>query len=160
MKQHSKKPAATVVDGNLVLSLPGAKAPVVWRWNLAQAQASSLEISDSAGDNVLRIKSQDGSVQDIARFDTRDDAMDALMVASRGLGGGSSSPLDNAGEATKWIIAIVGTVAVIGLFFYLSTITPKTQTPYVTPDTAAVTGNPSDAPGVPVSADDLLNGIQ
>lgn len=155
---------AQIVDGHLVLSLPAAKSPVVWRWNLAQAQAAALEVVESGTSFLLTMKTSDGGTQNIAAFDTRDTAVETLMMASHAMDKKGSSPIDNASESAKWLIAILGVLAVIGLFFYLARMTPQVATPYVT-DTATGAAqtndaNPAGAAGVPVSADDLLGGMQ
>jgi hypothetical protein len=155
---------AQVVDGHLVLSLPAAKSPVVWRWNLAQAQAAALEVIESGTSFLLTMKTSDGATQNIAAFDAREAAVETLMMASQAMDKKGSSPIDNASESAKWLIAILGVLAVVGLFFYLARMTPQVAAPYVT-DTAASDGqagtaNPEGAAGVPVSADDLLGGMQ
>ena len=53
----SKNPSANVVDNSLVLSLPNALNPVVWRMELAKAKMSAIEIrEDKIGDFALILK--------------------------------------------------------------------------------------------------------
>lgn len=151
---------AHIADGHLVLSLPQAKSPVVWRWNLAQAQAAALEVVESGTSFALSMKTAEGNVQNIASFDSRETAVETLMLVSRALDKKSASPIDSASESAKWLIAVLGVLVVLGMFFYLGRMTPQTAAPYVTGETTAA-GDAAAVPageaaGVPVSADELL----
>lgn len=154
---------ARVVDGSLVLSFPDASEPVVWRMNLAQAQEAGFEIKQDKSKFKL-IQKSSGSEQDIASFDTRESAVDALMEVSSALQGGRKAANDAGpmkSETAQWLIAIAGVLIVIGLFAYLSNIAPKDSTPAAGTSTAASTQtsvDPEKSSGVAVSADDFLKG--
>ncbi len=155
---------AQIVGGNLVLSLPHAKSPVVWRWDLTQAKASALEVSEQDnGFDLIMKTSSDGS-QKIASFNTRESAVGALMMASEAMNGGQGYSLDRASEGAKWLIALAGALVVIFLFFFLARMTPQEIAPYVASGSSAsmagTNSNPENSAGVPVSADDLLGDIQ
>ena len=90
-------PSARVVDGTLILSLPDAITPVVWRLDLGQTKASALEVrtdreDDDDGDEgkggggsgrfTLVLKTPKGEVHEIAPYDTRARAVQALMAVS------------------------------------------------------------------------------
>jgi len=177
------KSSAKVVDGTLILSLPGALSPVVWRWDLGQAKASALEVTEKDGVFTLILKTPRGEVQEVAPFATRVKALEALMAVSKAMenakGQIASSNAQSQNqtaalsdeqnsshtglssnkaltEAVKWMIALFSVLAVIALFFYLSSITPDSAlSPRQTASTNQ-TSNPQESTGVPVSADDFL----
>lgn len=154
---------AQVIDGSLVLSFPHAAEPVVWRMNLAQAKEAGFEIREGKG--KFRLVQKSGSVEnDIAAFDTREGAVDALMQVSAALAGrAAANDKGNASlqsEKVQWIVAIVGVVAVISMFIYLTSITPveSTLTPASGGTQASAPADPQSSNGVPVSAEDFLRG--
>lgn len=156
-----------VIDGSLVLSFPHAAEPVVWRMNLAQAKEAGFEIREAKGKFQLMQKSG-GQSNDIATFDSRGDAVDALMRVSNALQGGRAPANDTAAglmknEGVQWAIAIVGVIVVASLFFYLTRVTPVESDLTAGASTASSTGassssDPQTSTGVPVSADDFLRG--
>jgi hypothetical protein len=155
---------ARVIDGSLVLSYPNASEPVVWRMNLAQAKEAGFEIKEAAGKFKL-VQKSGVEVQDIASFNTRESAVNALMDVSNALQGGRKAANDSGPmktETAQWLIAIVGVLIVIGLFGYLSNIAPVEGGPGAATTTASsTTSTPTDpekSSGVPVSADDFLKG--
>ncbi len=167
---NKKQTGVSIVDGSLVLSFPHAAEPVVWRMNLAQAKEAGFEIRETKGKFRLVQKSMAGE-QDIAAFDTRDSAVDALMQVSAALQGGRAAANDSgtltASERTQWIIAIVGVLTVVSLFFYLTSITPvennlqggaTAAASGATQTTTAAPADPQSSNGVAVSADDFLRG--
>lgn len=78
--------SASVVDGTLILSLPDAISPVVWRLELGQAKASALEVRQGEDDvYTLLLKTPRGDGNDIARFVSRGRAVAALMAVSRAM---------------------------------------------------------------------------
>jgi len=88
--------SAKVVDGALVLSLPDAIAPVVWRMELGQVKSSALEVREKdEGTFMLTLKTPKGDVSEIAPFDERAKAIRALMAVSHAMeqGHGHSHPV-------------------------------------------------------------------
>lgn len=78
--------SASVVDGTLILSLPDAVTPVVWRLDLGHAKASALEVRDHEdGKFTLLLKTPRGDVNDIAHFASRGRAVAALMEVTRAM---------------------------------------------------------------------------
>lgn len=178
--------SAKVVDGNLILSLPDAINPVVWRMELGSVKASALEIKPSADGATfsLSLKTPKGEVYDIAPYASRDLALRALMRVSSALQGGqgrfnapqiavtSAPPIQphasapatandsQSGSAAKWLLTLGGVLFVIFLFAYLSTL-PTRQGGSTAP-MATSTGTQSSTnaeTGIPQSADDLLGGL-
>lgn len=79
----SYKSSAKVVDGTLILSLPDAVTPTVWRLDLGQVKASAIEVrTQNDGLFILTLKTPKGDIHDIAPFDSRAKAVSALMAVS------------------------------------------------------------------------------
>ncbi|PZQ46638.1 MAG: hypothetical protein DI551_04835 [Micavibrio aeruginosavorus] len=170
--------SAKVVDGNLILSLPDAINPVVWRMELGSVKASALEVRPHTdGTFLLSLKTPKGEVHDIAPFTTRESAITALMRVSAAMQGaqGRMSPFtspatapqthaqpassDRKGGGLKWIGALAAVIIVIVLFAYLSSLAPVTQAGAGTVESAtSLTGEPHVESGVPQSADQVLRG--
>lgn len=158
--------SAKVVDGNLILSLPDAITPVVWRMELGSVRASALEVR-ATNDNtyLLALKTPKGDVHDIAPFDTRDKALNALMNVSHALQGAEGKmnavsagtapqmayAAQKSGGALKWVLAIGGILVVLYVLASLFTTSPAPETTNATTNSA-----PS---GVPVPADQILRGF-
>src|SRR5262245_7065246 len=81
-KKSSSTASAKVVDGNLIISLPDAKNPIVWRMALGEARAAALEVRELANDFVLVLKYPKGDTTEIAPFHDRQTATNALMAVS------------------------------------------------------------------------------
>lgn len=170
--------SAKVVNDTLVLSLPDAKSPVVWRMELGEIKAAAFEISQQGEDFILTMKIPKGEKQDIAPFDNKNSAMKALMAASQAMehaqnvtpandsiGVSGTIPAKKA-KGGQLVAGIVGIFILGILIFSLTRIGPQTSSAYLRnvdgasagtshQGGSAATGN---APGVPVSADDFLRG--
>lgn len=78
--------SAKVVDGTLILSLPDAISPVVWRMELGHAKSSAIEVREQDnGTFMLTLKTPKGDINDIAPYDTRAKAVTALVAISRAM---------------------------------------------------------------------------
>ncbi|HEY0901136.1 MAG TPA: hypothetical protein VGD95_03330 [Micavibrio sp.] len=78
--------SASVVDGTLIIALPQAITPVVWRMELGHVRASALEVrAQENGVYMLTLKTPKGDVHDIAPFSSRGQAVQALMSVSRAM---------------------------------------------------------------------------
>lgn len=174
--------SAKVVDGNLILSLPNAINPIVWRMELGNVKASALEVRTNTtdGTHVLTLKTPKGDVHDIAPFAQRDDALRALMRVSSALQGaqGKMSAINAATAPTastirntaeqgsnsgyKWLLTLGGVLIVIILFAYLSSLTPQQMDSAdigMQESATSVTGESNAESGVPQSADQALRGF-
>ncbi|PZO87667.1 MAG: hypothetical protein DI626_03480 [Micavibrio aeruginosavorus] len=176
---------AKVVDGNLIISLPDAVNPVVWRMELGSVKASALEVRKGAaeGQSLLVLKTPKGETHEIAPYDSREKALAALMEVSNALQSAegrmapSSSPSQftpvnnnqparaqhqDKANPVKWLIALGAVLAVIVLFAFLGTLGAPEMSSGVS-DSATVTGpagnNSSGESGVPQSADEMLKGF-
>jgi len=174
--------SASVVDGKLILSFPHAQTPVLWQMDLAQAKASALEVlkADKGKAFTLTLKTQKGESVQVASFTTRDEALEGLMAASNALknahgniqvaanedqkiGVLTQAPKKKAGKG-QWLTALFAVVALIVIFGVFASVMPKPPT-----SIQGTSGNVSasaqapeaaaQAAGVPVSADDFLNGL-
>lgn len=166
-----------VVDGKLILSFPHAKTPVVWQMDLAQAKASALEVlqSDKETGFNLTLKNPKGEKVEIASFETREEAIEGLMAASNALenGQGNIQVAANTDQKIavshghkksslgKWITGIIAIIALAILVNVYGSIAPRSPGS-LQPTSANVQPTQSSnaqATGVPVSADDFLNGL-
>lgn len=167
--------SASVVDGTLILSLPDALSPVVWRLELTNAKASALEVREGDGGVFrLMLKTPRGDVNDIADFSSRGRAVAALMAVSRAMEKSHGqiypaandtepynpahlpvAPKRNKGKGAKkggLLGVLAAIVVIVGLSIMLINMSPpRFKTSASSP--AAESSAPS---GVPVSADDFL----
>ncbi len=171
--------SASVVDGTLIISLPQAVTPVVWRMELGHVRASALEVrKQDNGTHVLTLKTPKGDVYDIAPFDTRGKAVQALMSVSRAMEqahgqmrAAAIGAANDTGTAThttthapaetskgRLLTGILGTVLLLGLIaIFLNSTGPNPSSPTSGSHTANNTASTAPATGVPLSADDFLN---
>lgn len=176
-KGSNSQARASIVDGKLILSLPHALTPVVWQMDLAQAKASALEVRDNKdeGSSALVLKTARGETTEIAPFEKKSDAIDALMAVSRALesahgqirgGAASAGEIPTAAPATqprkrgKWIAIVLGLLMLLVLINLWGAMLPSTPRGFETSPLSPVsqTGNAGggDQNGVPVSADEFL----
>jgi len=180
-KKNNNQTTANVIDNHLILSIPNAKNPVLWRMELKKTGAASFEVKeDKSGSYLLIIKPTKTTSETIAPFDHKQDAVDALMAASTALQNapsnssstgsnkGNNSGTKNKKSSTQnngnndnksgstWLIVILGTATVIGLFAYLLSLAPKDTTLKAQTISSIQNSSPQKSTGVPVSADDFL----
>lgn len=177
------------VGGHLILSLPNAIEPKVWRVALDKIDTAAFEIKqEKNSENAkLILKPKKGTAEIIANFETKKEAVEALMAASKALSTVTSVetiahtkaakektapakqtnytdaapvPQVKNTESKKWGIALVAAILVIGLYMYLTSLIPERVIGFETTTTAnPVTSSPQQTTGVPVSADDFLGGL-
>jgi hypothetical protein len=171
--------SASVVDGTLIISLPDAISPVVWRLELGQAKASALEVKASEGVYTLQLKTPRGTSNDIASFAVRGRAVAALMAVSRAMEKSHGQVYPAANDTEPYnpallpvptrkrkkqqqpggknrlgaIIAAIIIIIILGNIFL--TMGPKRVK--MASNSGTVTSEATkDTAGVPVSADDFL----
>ncbi len=171
--------SASVVDGTLIISLPQAVTPVVWRMELGHVRASALEVrKQDNGTHVLTLKTPKGDVYDIAPFDTRGKAVQALMSVSRAMeqahgqmranatsvaNDTNTTTVSNAAapaetSKSRLITGVIGTVLLLGLIaIFLNSTGPNPSSPGSSSTTANTATSAAPVTGVPLSADDFLN---
>lgn len=175
--------SASVVDNNLIISLPDAKSPVVWRMDIGKIASAALEVREEKdGSFVLTFKHDKDQNEDIAPFDNRAKAVKALMIISSAMQNATSSTPRNAAnnsntaapvhqhhrakaEKSPWVGGLIG-LAILGFLVYILMLmppgTPIRSDGAVEPQTSAFSNNTSNTPsqetGVPVSADSFLMG--
>ena len=150
------KSSAKVVDGSLILSLPDALTPVVWRMELGNAKASALEVRDTTNGSQecfnLVLKKPQGDTYDIASYGSKAKAVRALVEVSEALEKAPTPITDVTGDTHKeaansnnekvthrpqehkakrtgtgkWVMLIFGILIVSGLGLYLNAL----NTPY------------------------------
>lgn len=168
MKRKRTNASAKVVDGNLIISLPEAKNPVVWRMALGEARAAAIEVVARKNEHVLILKTAKGETTDIAPFDTREDATEALMAISHAMenaGGnikpsaaattGATTAIAKDGAAWKWLLPLA---LILAALFFFSRTASMTTTQSFDSVSAPTTSGASDV-GVPLSADSFLSGL-
>lgn len=81
-------PSAKVVEGILILTLPDAVYPVVWQMEIGQSKSSALEVRPDTGAEghfLLMLKTARQDVLEIAKYETREAAVRALMTLSEAM---------------------------------------------------------------------------
>lgn len=178
--------SAKVVDGTLILSLPDAVDPVVWRMDLGHVRSSAIEVrGQDDGTYMLTLKTPKSDVNDIAPYTSRARAVAALVAVSRAMeqGRGEIRPAaataandsapggtgagkthdDNGFTAGRFLAGIFGLAIVAGLIVLMMRIAPAPA--QLSPASGGEMSALSDSaapinndapPGEPVSADDFL----
>lgn len=181
-KIRTYRSSASVVDGKLILSLPDATIPVVWQMEMSDVKASALEVrQDIANQNfTLVLKTQKGDETQIAPFENKENAVDALIAVTHALeqaqgqirplssgsgnqpSSGASPAYHNNARAGKGLGKWAGLAAVLVALFLVISFLRSTQTNNITnagtlpaTDTASGPGT-AESSGVPVSADEFL----
>lgn len=172
---NSKPTSANVVDGHLVLSLLNAQEPKIWRMDLSKIGSASFEIKQET-DGIttkLILKPKKGTAEIIAVFNTQEEAVEALTLAAKALHGNGASTTSSksinpeqkqlpqtSSSSPKWLFVILGLFVVIGLYFYTNNLIPETNIGFEQKSTSRIsTSSPQETIGIPVSADDFLNGL-
>ena len=173
------KSSAEVVDKHLILSLPNAIEPIVWRMDLSKMGTASFEIKKikSSDAHKLVLKPKKGTAESIAQFEDKETALNALLQASEAMQRPEHSeqfaaPINNANNkqttltqpknksSNKWLYLFLGFLAVIALYIYMTMQIPKKITrPTNNSETTIPSSNDKAPVGVPLSADDFLNGL-
>jgi hypothetical protein len=168
--------SAKVVDGSLILSLPDAVSPVVWRMELGSVKSSALEVREKGDLFVLTLKTPKGDVSEVAPFTERGRALRALMAVSSAMENAhgeirGQAANDEAGEIIaparrrkskgNLTAGLIGVAVLAVLIFALMRLTPSAplqmQQGGEAGEASSVSGQAnSDATGVPLSADDYL----
>jgi hypothetical protein len=167
--------SAKVVDGSLILSLPDAVSPVVWRMELGSVKSSALEVREKGDLFVLTLKTPKGDVSEVAPFTERGRALRALMAVSSAMENAhgeirGQAANDETGEAVapvrrrkskgNFTAGLIGVAVLAVLVFALMRLTPSAplQMQASEPgEASSVNGQANtEATGVPLSADDYL----
>ncbi len=163
-----------IVDSKLILSLPDAKEPVVWQMDLTQAQAAAFTVKEDKKAKTFNLvfKVHGEKQENIAPFDDKKSAIDILMKTSEILQNAQGKIQDNTSTATTNPIvnndkndklgAVLAVILIILLFLSWIAFSSAPQKFANINDIEAgnygtTTGNPREAAGVPVSADDFLS---
>ena len=87
IKSNELAASAAVVDGKLILTLPEAVTPVVWQMDLDQAKSSALEVIEDKkkGTFSLMLRNTKGETIEVAPFEQKSQAVEALMLTSQAL---------------------------------------------------------------------------
>lgn len=161
--KSTKKPKAIVENNALVLYLPNAKNPCIWRGNLDELSQTSVEIDQKENSVFLVTRDAHGIIKQIAEFDDENNANNALIIALNALMKNSNNGClgfknISIGKIIKWVIGIL-----IILYVGLLILGPQTQQ---NPSQSQTTQEPTSAldeqgkikTGVPVDVDELFSG--
>ena len=156
-KTHS--PRAEVKDGALILYLPTALKPCVWRMDLATLAETSIEIDEKDGIHILATRDINGVTKPISAFNTADDAQNALSLTLKALMSGSNKS-STAGRKQiitilKWLIVLL--IAFLIWVFFFDTPIP---TPIETAVVETVQPNPSIETSVEIDVDSFFEETQ
>ncbi len=90
------KPSAKVNAGTLVLSLPDAITPVVWRMDLSTAKSSAIEVRENEdGFYDLVLKTPKADAHKIATYEFKIKATHALVVVTKAMSKCDSYSVDS-----------------------------------------------------------------
>ena len=176
--------SASVVDGTLILSLPDAITPVVWRMDMVHAKASALEVRTTAENAfTLVLKTPRGDVNEVASFSNRGRAVSALMAVTRAMetAHGQVYPIANDSQpynpghlpvparqprarkisrnGKNWAGAAVALILILLIGWALVGMAPRQMIPTgasTTANSGASSNSAAPASGVAISADDFL----
>lgn len=173
LESQNLKSSAKIVNNTLVLSLPTAESPCVWRMDLSQVKSSALEVIDVKDKDKstlyhLQARTARGEKQDVASFKNREDAVEILLQVTRALentdqGGNqerkpaffsSSKNYDVKDQKTPWLLSSFVIILLFFLFMGLSTWT-QTGPDGLGSSSASGTQDNGDI-GQPMSADEFL----
>lgn len=174
MPKHTS--TAKVVDGSLVLSLPDASMPVVMRLDLEEAKSASFSVNKKKEEYFLNVQLSSDDIREIAPYDDREKAVNALMAASVALEKGShqnssSGPSSvysgNSGNMLsvgKWAAAFITLFVLFWIIGQMINMGPRLElveastsaSSNVATNAQAPSTNPRQTTGVAVSADDFL----
>lgn len=168
--------SAKVVGDTLIISLPGALSPVVWRMDLSKISAAALEVTEGKEDTpyILTMKNENDKRQNIAPFDDKGRAIEALMAITKAMEDAPVHAPENAPQpdavaaapASHYIhaapakkgggkvAAVIGIVLLCALIFMMMSATPRSIEMNATGNSGAAKAN--STMGEPLSADDFL----
>lgn len=171
--QDQYESTAKIVDNTLVLSLPGAKSPVVWRMDLSEIKSAAFEVQQEEDVYLLLMKTPKGAAQKIAPFESREGAMKALMATSTAMGQAAqratvsvpandgippaAAPVRKSGKGSQILMGIIGIILLLGFLFTMTQMGPRASSSLGDGSSSLAAAGTGAAPGgVPVSADDFL----
>lgn len=158
--------SAKVAGNSLVLSLPDALSPSVWRMDLEEARSAAIEVQGrDDGTYALVLKAKAGAANDIAAFADRAGALRALMAAGTALeqapvaagapAAAHDLPLSAPSEKKGGLLAgIIGVLLLAVLVAVLLGMGPRPPAGMIPQDGAGTDGQ--GTAGAPVSADEFL----
>ena len=166
---------AQLVDGSLVMSMPDALTPAVWRYDLGSSKDVVFQVEeDDKGQHVF-MALVGKTTKVVASYETKDMAVNALMAASTALehgqqhghacghthkqnaaaGHGGAAP-EKSGKGH--MIASLAGLAILALLIFMLMNAQPTRLDSGVSESAAPAGAVSGGSqaGVPMSADDFL----
>lgn len=151
----SKTISAKLVGSNLVATFPTANPPLIWKFDLERNHSFTIALQGENGDWELGITSPKGEFYPIAHFPAKEDAEEALGKVQKVLMKKKHSGF------WCWVRRILGFLlfVVLVLVFWdvladkIPSLTISTLRSAAGPKVSTM---PGITPGMPVSADDVL----
>lgn len=169
-KKQEAKASAQVKDGALVLYLPQALKPCVWRMDLDILSETSIEIDEKDNIYILATRDINGVIKSIAGFHSLDDAQEALALSLEALMATQPNKAGKSGSSfvrsipfwpiIKWgfiILLVLWTLATLFLTDYEEgALPPQAQTTGSNnTDASALDETGQIKMGVPIDVDSL-----
>lgn len=162
-KEKLTQAKAEVKDGALVLYLPKALKPCVWRMGLDLLSETSIEIDEKDHIHILATRDINGIIKSIAGFQNKEDAQEALSLTLNALMNNGSSNGSSAffgaipfGKIIKWSVFTL-------IVLWLGLTLLKAPVPAPVENASAISEKPSVIDetghlkvGVPVDVDSLF----
>lgn len=171
--ENTQGSSAKVVDDTLIISLPDAKSPIVWRMDLGHIKSTALEVSETqdGASYVLGMRSDKKETQEIAPFDSKEKAVNALMAITKAMENAPANrdtasaqvmpataiPVQKKGGGK--LAAVIGIGVLCVLIYAMISLTPQNVELGATDNAGApnTSGLPNDRTiGQPMSADEFL----
>jgi len=162
-------PAVNIQGNMLILSLPDANSPVVWRMDIKENASAAFEVREQDGAYALVMKGSNGEISEIASYQEKDQAARVLMMTNEVLmEGGGADPLKpkkkkkkprTAIVILKWFFASLVTILLVLIMVQaLQNMQPGTNQSFVPQGTerAVSPDIPPPPQGEPVSAEEFL----
>lgn len=182
---QTPKPTARVVGRDLVVSLPNAIKPCVWKTDLEEIKSALFEVDLENAAYQLVMKDGQGKKEVINTYEEKEDAVDALNIISKALLYSNSKRVNEAYDNEDKPLGFFKSFIIFLAFFFIimfiaglfvpdskggdvvtSTSSQEVQLEKIEENTPEKTKQQKDnsmkdkPEGVPLSADDLLGGGQ
>lgn len=162
-KEKTGQARAELKDGALVLYLPKALKPCVWRMDLGMLSETSIEIDEKDGIYILATRDINGVIKSIAGFQIKEDAQEALSLTlnalmSNGSSSSSSGFLKNIpfGKIIKWSVLALIILWLISVLLGTPASAPIENAPNNAEQSSIIDETGHLKTGVPVDVDSLF----
>ena len=153
-------PRATYDGTTIILNLPDAINPTVWRYDLSYVPGASFEIVPDGATHCLRMKTSSGTAHTIALYTSKEAAVQVLSMIIETISTPQTATPAHTNVTTKWdtrpkrmaLLSVIIFISLSTLFFTMVAV-PR-QDPRLSKPTQ-ITDTPSQSAS-PRAADDIL----